>query len=346
MRLLGKAKERAATAAPEPPYLHQLPPVLPKNSFFSEFQMNFFQLPSSLAFPRAMVAAQQWRPRPRVGECGARPGVLAAAAARCPPRPGSVSEGETRRCRCGSPSARRAAEQPRQSGRRGRCGGGGGRRDEGGGRARAGRLRAPHLAVGARPLAGSSPRSDRCPGGSANPAAAAPSRNCTTLPPVTSAETDRGQGGKVTGKDERSRARAPYTRARGPRAEKLAEGARPTFTIYRASATRSPAHRRHGGPIAGFEKAEPETRRGGRGAGTKEPTGLEGLARPRGRGEGLGAGELRSGCYARPLPPLAVPGHPPALVRWPAPASISGSPGDLGPFLASGTPPPHTHLLG
>lgn len=169
MRLLGKAKERAATAAPEPPYLHQLPPVLPKNSFFSEFQMNFFQLPSSLAFPRAMVAAQQWRPRPRVGECGARPGVLAAAAARCPPRPGSVSEGETRRCRCGSPSARRAAEQPRQSGRRGRCGGGGGRRDEGGGRARAGRLRAPHLAVGARPLAGSPPRSDRCPGGLSEP---------------------------------------------------------------------------------------------------------------------------------------------------------------------------------
>lgn len=36
-------------------YSHQLPPVLPKNSFFSEFQMNFFQLPSpSLAFPRAM----------------------------------------------------------------------------------------------------------------------------------------------------------------------------------------------------------------------------------------------------------------------------------------------------
>nr|XP_042113798.1 uncharacterized protein LOC121821101 [Peromyscus maniculatus bairdii] len=250
-----------------------------------------------------MVAAQQWRPRPRVGECGARPGVLAAAAAaRCPPRPGSVSEGETRRCRCGSPS-RWARDRSRVL------------------------PRAPIAVLG----------------GSANPAAAAPSRSCTTLPAVTSAETDRGQGGKVTGKDERSRARAPYTRARGPRAEKLAEGARPTFTIYRASATRSPAHRRHGGPIAGFEKAEPETRRGGRGAGTKEPTGLEGLARPRGRGEGLGAGELRSGCYARPLPPLAVPGHPPALVRWPAPASISGSPGDLGPFLASGTPPTHTH---
>jgi hypothetical protein len=115
--------------------------------------MNFFQLPSSLAFPRAMVSAQQWRPRPREGECGARPGRPRGGCS-VSPRPGSVSESETRRCRCGSPSARRAAEQPRQSGRRGRCGGGGGRRDEGGGRARAGRLRAPHLEVGARPLSG------------------------------------------------------------------------------------------------------------------------------------------------------------------------------------------------
>lgn len=193
------------------PYLHQLPPVLPKNSFFSEFHMNFFQLPSSLAFPRAMVAAQQWWPRPREGECGARPGVLAAAA-RCPPRPGS--KGKTRRCRCGSASARRAAEQPRQSGRRGRCGGGGGRRDEGGGRARAGRLRASHLAVGARPLSRLLPAlSERFSGGSANPAAAAPSCSYTTLPAVTSAETGQRLRGKVTGKDDRSGARARHTRA-------------------------------------------------------------------------------------------------------------------------------------
>lgn len=83
------------------------------------------------------VLRAPWRPR---GDCSVSP------------RPGSVSKGETRRCRCGSPSARRAAEQPKQRGRRGRCGGGGGRREEGGGRARAGRLRAPHLEVGARPL--------------------------------------------------------------------------------------------------------------------------------------------------------------------------------------------------
>lgn len=36
-------------------YLHQLPPVLPINSFFSEFQINFFQFPEpSFAFPGAM----------------------------------------------------------------------------------------------------------------------------------------------------------------------------------------------------------------------------------------------------------------------------------------------------
>lgn len=81
------------------------------------------------------------------------------------------------------------------------------------------------------------------------------------------------------------------TRARRPGAEKLAEGARPTFTIYRASTIRSSAYRRHGKPIASVEKAEPEPRRGGRGAGTKEPARLEGLARPQGCGEGLGAGE-------------------------------------------------------
>lgn len=55
-----------AGGEPRAPYLHQLPPVLPKNSFFSEFQMNFFQPPSSLAFPRAMVAGQQRPPRLRV----------------------------------------------------------------------------------------------------------------------------------------------------------------------------------------------------------------------------------------------------------------------------------------
>lgn len=174
--------------------------------------MNFFQLPSSLAFPRAMVSAQQWAAEAEGGLVRRAPWSPRGGCS-VSPQPGSVSKSETRRCRCGSPSARRAAEQPRQSGRRGRCGGGGGRRDEGGGRARAGRLRAPHLEVGARPLLRLSPRSDRLPGGSANPAAAASSCSCTSLPAVTSGEMDQGQGGKVTGKDERSEARARHTGA-------------------------------------------------------------------------------------------------------------------------------------
>lgn len=52
------------------------------------------------------------------------------------------------------------------------------------------------------------------------------------------------------------------TRARRPGAEKLAEGARPTFTIYRASTIRSSAYRRHCRPIAGAEKAGPDPPKG------------------------------------------------------------------------------------
>lgn len=113
------------------PYLHQLPPVLPKNSFFSEFQMNFFQLPSSLAFPRAMVAGQRLPRGLRVGECGARPRVLPGCWLAAPAR---FSAGCTRRCRCGSPSARRALEGQRQEREEGEAAAGA----EGGGRGRAG----------------------------------------------------------------------------------------------------------------------------------------------------------------------------------------------------------------
>lgn len=59
---------------------------------------------------------------------------------------------------------------------------------------------------------GLSPRSDRLPGDSADPAAAASSCSCTTLPAVTSGEMDQGQGGKVTGKDK-SGAQARHTGA-------------------------------------------------------------------------------------------------------------------------------------
>ena len=94
-----------------PPYLHQLPPVLPKNSFFSEFQINFFQLPSSLAFPRAMVAGQQLPQGLKMGDCGVRPRVLPGCRSAFP---AWLSAGCTRRWRCGSLSARRAAEKQSQ----------------------------------------------------------------------------------------------------------------------------------------------------------------------------------------------------------------------------------------
>lgn len=69
----GRASGRPGAAGP---HLHQLPPVLPRNSFFSEFQMNFFQLPSSLAFPRAMAAGQ------RGGSGGERAAALRVPGAR------------------------------------------------------------------------------------------------------------------------------------------------------------------------------------------------------------------------------------------------------------------------
>lgn len=104
--------------------------------------MNFFQLPSSLAFPRAMVSAQRWRPRPREGECGARPGVLAAAA-RCPRGPALSPKAR----RAAAAAALRVRGAPRSS--LGRAGGGGGAAGaEGGGRRE----------EGARGLGGSEPR--------------------------------------------------------------------------------------------------------------------------------------------------------------------------------------------
>lgn len=104
-------------------YLHQLPPVLPRNSFFSEFQMNFFQLPSSLARPRAMPAAQTLLLRLLRGRGVRKEG-------RC---------GGSRRGGCGSASVD-DDRRPRGGGR-----GGGGEEEEEGRGASSGRLQAPHL---------------------------------------------------------------------------------------------------------------------------------------------------------------------------------------------------------
>lgn len=121
---------------PRAPYLHQLPPVLPRNSFFSEFQMNFFQLPSSLALPRAMVAAQRRRlrrglRRARALRSGCRAAPGPALRRLLPPLRLRRPECRTRRGAGREPSA---------------AGGWRGRRERRAG-PRAGRLRAPHLLV-------------------------------------------------------------------------------------------------------------------------------------------------------------------------------------------------------
>ena len=192
--------------------------------------MNFFQLPSSLAFPRAMVAGQRLPRGLRVGECGARPGVLPGCWSAAPAR---LSASCTRRCRCGSPSARRAPEGQRQEREEGEAAAG-----AEGGAAQAGRLRAPHLLVGARPLAGSlwSATRSSCPwgfGGSAKPQLPLPlplgPRACSA-PASGDLCRDRQWGQeKVRGKDGQTDRGAAS--ARPPRAEKLAQGASPTFTI-------------------------------------------------------------------------------------------------------------------
>lgn len=88
--------------------------------------MNFFQLPSSLAFPRAMVAGQQLPQGLR---------MVTAACALGPLRlPAWLCAGCTRRCRCGAPSAGRAAERERErEGEEGEAAGAeGGERDRAG----------------------------------------------------------------------------------------------------------------------------------------------------------------------------------------------------------------------
>lgn len=221
------------------PYLHQLPPVLPKNSFFSEFQMNFFQLPSSLAFPRAMVAGQRLPRGLRVGECGARPRVLPGCWLAAPAR---LSAGCTRRCRCGSPSARRALEGQRQELEEGEAAAGA----EGGGRGRAGWAAPSPAPIGGRTAARGLSLVRHAlllPLGVWGSAKQLPLRlplgpRARPPPPVTSAEVGRGR--------RKSERRTDKRTANGPTRTRLKRRnwrtARPTFTIYRAGEARGPAH--------------------------------------------------------------------------------------------------------
>lgn len=93
--------------------------------------MNFFQLPSSLAFPRAMVAGQQLLRGLKMGDCRVRSCVLSCRSV----SPAWLSAGCTRRCRCGFQSARRAVEEQSQEREEGEAAAAGA---EGGGRDRAG----------------------------------------------------------------------------------------------------------------------------------------------------------------------------------------------------------------
>ena len=132
------------------------------------------------------------------------------------------------------PDARRRSRV--RSGRRGRRRRRGRGRREEGGTAHAGRLRAPHLLVGARPLAGSlwSATRSSCPlgvgagegvRGPQIPLPQPPGARVRPPPPVTSAETGRDRK-KSEG---RTNKRLPPATSR-----EIGWGARPTFTISRA----------------------------------------------------------------------------------------------------------------
>nr|XP_044613815.1 translation initiation factor IF-2-like [Equus asinus] len=243
-----------------------------------------------------------------------------------------------RRPRPGSPQAHpplplRLSEcQTRGGGAEAGAGGGGGGRGRGGGgaeggTAQAGRLRAPHLLVGARPLAGSlwsATRSSR-PGGfgdSADPKLPLGTR-ARPPPPVTSAETDRGHE-KVRGKHgqtdcERS-TRAPATSRE--------IGRRRTPYLYYIP--------RRGGPGPRPLAARVANRRpGGRGLGP-EGAGAGPAQRSRGGERGGGSGEERA---AHRAAPARSAGREPGLPGWGPRTCVATRPADArGPW--SGCPDP------
>ena len=213
------------------------------------------------------------------------------------------------------PDARRRSRV--RSGRRGRRRRRGRGRREEGGTAHAGRLRAPHLLVGARPLAGSlwSATRSSCPwaGGSSGPADAAPAATRDACPAPTSCDLCRNRQGqkKVRRKDGQTTAVCHESRnwlGRTPYLYYIPRGA---------------------GPAA---------RRGGRGAGTRNCA-----AAARGAGWSRGGDTARP--QARAAPSSIRAGHRPLLsvLSCSAPAS-PGARQTLGvPGLR---PPPVPPLLG
>lgn len=300
------------------PYLHQLPPVLPRNSFFSEFQMNFFQPPSSLAFPRAMVAGQQL---PR--GCG-ETAACALGPLPLPLAPAGICAGCTRRCRCGAPSARRAAEEQERE-----RGGRRGRRAEGGAAGWAAPSPAPiggHAAAHGLSLVHHPLLSPLELGGSRSPQLPLPLPLGTRTgppPPVTSAEAAGPE--KVRGKD----GQMVRPRHDCDAASRAVGGGRALYLYYiprRGAAGPRPlaaklANRRRGGAERGLGWG----RGGGRGAGTKKTRWREGWAGARGRGAG------RRSELAAPRSPLLAPAQrPPAPPSCGSCTCVARRPADSG----------------
>lgn len=158
------------------------------------------------------------------------------------------------RPRCSPAAALRRLHPPLPL-RRSECqtrGGGAGARAGGGGGAGGGRGRAGWAAPSPAPIGGHAAahrlalvRHALSPlgfGVSANPQLSLPlplGTQARPPRPMTSADPGRGRR-KAAGRTDTRTAGPP--RARRPRAERLAEGARSTFTIYRAAAARGSAH--------------------------------------------------------------------------------------------------------
>lgn len=261
-----------------------------------------------------------------------------------------------RRCRCGSSEcrdARRAAE-----GAQAAAGGGGGdaRGRTRGRDARAGRLRAPHLLVGARPLTapfGPPPRTAVAPRGARTLGCHRGAGECVgregplrLLGPSSAATGEERWGEKSQSRKDgtggpRGLATHAHTHTRARPKMRTWPGARsPTFTIYRApdrsGHTRRPAVR----PMAAREGGIPEPAGAGAGPGTKEPPGRAGLPR------GAGAQSRAKGAAGSAQPP-PTPASPCWAQTHPASEmGVEGGGGLLWSRSPRPSPPPHTHPHG
>lgn len=272
--------------------------------------MNFFQPPSSLGFPRAMVAGQQL---PR--GCGET-----AACALGPSAAAALGAGRDPGGRLHPPLPLRRSEcQTRRGGAGARAGGGGGGAGAGGGRGGS-EPRTYRRARGRSRARCSATRSSR-PGSAEAPAATGDANGAPATGDLCGSDRGRrkSEGGKDgqtdSGRTQRRRKRSAWRRARAPP------------LLYTAPRAAGPAHQRPGWPIAGSEGRGP-----GRGAGVgpaQRSRGGERGGRARGgaeRGRGTsGRGGHRaapSSCGPAPASPAGLRGLAPAS---PAPRRPPGT---------------------